>query len=190
VSLLTSKHAAQEKLSQGYRNISLLARNPAIRREVHHSNEAGGVIKSGLIAALYSAAMAATGAVMFHGTVTTVIAVTAMAAAAGGLIGGILAKCGEVCRVRRLQEEVDRGGLLLCVRTRDAEDEKRAVKILKKHSAEDIHLAPLAAHISLAADIVPRTRPWGGQATAVAYAEKPRQFPKLAIRQRDNVDGT
>jgi hypothetical protein len=132
---------------------------------------------------------------MFRGTVTTVIAVTAIAAAAGGLIGAILAKCVEVRQAHRLQEEVERGGLLLWVRTRDAEDEKRVVKILKMHSADDIHLAPPAAdysaQMSLAADIVPRPRHWGrGQATALAYAEKPRQFPKLAIRQRDNVDGT
>ena len=39
-----------------------------------------------------------------------------------------------------IQEQIDHGGLLLWVRTRDEDHEKRAVDILKKHSGKDVHL--------------------------------------------------
>jgi len=39
-----------------------------------------------------------------------------------------------------LQEQIDHGGLLLWVRTRDSEHEKRAVDILSKHSGRDVHV--------------------------------------------------
>jgi hypothetical protein len=43
----------------------------------------------------------------------------------------------------RLQEQLDRGGLLLWVRTWDAEHEKRASDILSKHSGRDVHVHSL-----------------------------------------------
>ena len=46
---------------------------------------------------------------------------------------------------RYLQDQMDCGGLLLWVNTRDAALEKRAVEILKQHSAGDIHVHALPA---------------------------------------------
>jgi hypothetical protein len=40
---------------------------------------------------------------------------------------------------------VDRGGLLLWVRTWDAADEERAVRILKAHSGDHVHVHALPA---------------------------------------------
>jgi hypothetical protein len=40
---------------------------------------------------------------------------------------------------------MDRGGLLLWVRTWDVEDERRAVEILRKHSGSDVHVHALPA---------------------------------------------
>ena len=41
---------------------------------------------------------------------------------------------------KTLQEQLDRGGLLLWVRTWDKDREKRAVDILNKHSGHDVHV--------------------------------------------------
>jgi hypothetical protein len=40
--------------------------------------------------------------------------------------------------------QIDNGGLLLWVRTRDVEAEVRAVDILTKHSSRDVHVHTLA----------------------------------------------
>ena len=46
-----------------------------------------------------------------------------------------------------LQEQLDRGGILLWVRTDTPEDERKALRILTQHSAHDIHIheVPVAA---------------------------------------------
>jgi hypothetical protein len=81
------------------------------------------------------------------GTLAGVIAAMALAGGAGGLIGTLLARWIGDHHAHYLQEQMDHGGLLLWVRTRDAEKEKSATEILKKHSSRDVHLhaSPAAA---------------------------------------------
>jgi hypothetical protein len=68
-----------------------------------------------------------------------------LAGAAGGLIGSILAKRLGDHHAHYLQEQLDRGRLLLWVRTWDPEHENRAVEILSKCSARDVHVHALPA---------------------------------------------
>jgi hypothetical protein len=46
---------------------------------------------------------------------------------------------------------LDKGGLLLWVRTRDLEHEQRAKHILERHSGDDVHVHELSAETYLAA---------------------------------------
>ena len=57
-----------------------------------------------------------------------------------------------------LTQHLAHGGLLLWVRTRDAEREKTALEILRRHSAEDVHLHELPERAGKESD-VPRERP-------------------------------
>jgi hypothetical protein len=66
-----------------------------------------------------------------------------LAGGAGGLIGSILARWLGDHHARHLQEQMERGGLLLWVRTRDASREEGAVGILTKYSAEKVHVHEL-----------------------------------------------
>ena len=68
-----------------------------------------------------------------------------MAGGAGGVFGAALGKLIGDHHARHLQEQLDHGGLLLWVGTRDDEHEARAVKILSRHSAHDVHLHALPA---------------------------------------------
>jgi uncharacterized protein (DUF2249 family) len=68
------------------------------------------------------------------------IAGAALAGGAGGLFGAILAKIVGDHHAHHLQEQLDHGGLLLWVQTKDGAHEKRAVDILKKHSGRDAHV--------------------------------------------------
>ena len=61
------------------------------------------------------------------------------------LIGTVLAHWMNRHHAEWLQEQLDRGGLLLWVRTPDAEAEQRALGILRKHSAHDVHIHRLPA---------------------------------------------
>jgi hypothetical protein len=71
-------------------------------------------------------------------------AVTA-AAIGGGLLSTALGHWLDRRDAEWVQEQLDRGGLLLWVRTPDAERERRAVEILRRHSAHDVHVHQLPA---------------------------------------------
>lgn len=144
LSLLASEHVVEKKLGHRYEKVSTLEDDPTVPRAAYISPEAIGDAKGVLVSVLmYVGAIAATGAVLASGTLSAAIAATALASGAGGLIGAILAKWIGDHHARYLQEQIDRGGLLLWVRTRNLDDERRAVKILTKHSGSDVHLHTL-----------------------------------------------
>lgn len=67
------------------------------------------------------------------------ILAAAIGGGAGGTIGGLLAKYLGDLRAREIEEQIRAGGLLLWVQVRDAEQERKAIEILQKHGAKDVH---------------------------------------------------
>jgi hypothetical protein len=147
LSLLASEHAVDEKLGHRYRRVSSLEDDPVIPRAAYVSPEAIGDAQGGLIGILlYVGAVAAAGAIVASGgTLTAAILGATLSGGVGGVIGSFLARLLGEEHGRRLQEQVDRGGLLLWVRTWDAADEKRAMDILRRHSGQDVHIHALPA---------------------------------------------
>jgi hypothetical protein len=86
------------------------------------------------------AAVAAGVVVASGGSLAAIITAVVLAGGTGGLLGSVLATWLGDYHARYLQEQVERGGLLLWVRTRTIADEKRALGILKKHSAGEVHV--------------------------------------------------
>jgi hypothetical protein len=147
LSLLASEQAIDRKLAHRYRKIGSLEDDPVIPRAAYVSPEAIGDAEGGLIGILmYVGAMAAAGAIVASGgTLTAAIVGAALSGGAGGLIGSFLARWLGEEHGRHLQEQVDRGGLLLWVRTWDAADEKRAMRILARHAGDHVHVHALPA---------------------------------------------
>lgn len=142
LSLLAKTGTVDDKLGYRYKKIEDLEDDPSVPRAAYVSPEAIGDAEGGLIGALfYIGAITATGAVVASGgTLATLIAAAAAAGGAGGLVGSILAKWLGSHHGQYLQEQLDRGGLLLWVRTPNPAAEQRAVEILRKHSGEDVHV--------------------------------------------------
>jgi hypothetical protein len=67
----------------------------------------------------------------------------AVAGGGGGLIGAAFARFLEHRHAHRLQEQLDRGGLVLWVRTLGPEDERRAVEALRANGGDDVHVHDL-----------------------------------------------
>lgn len=146
LSLLASEEAVTEKLGHLYRRVEQLEDEPSVPRTAFVSTEAIGDAEGGLIGTLlYVGAIAAAGAVVASGgTLAGAIVAAVMAGGAGGLIGSILATMVGDRHARHIQEQLDRGGLLLWVRTRDRAHEERAKAVLARHSGRDVHLHELA----------------------------------------------
>ena len=142
LSLLASEHAIKEKLGHVYTKTEELEDDPNVPTVTYISTESIGDAEGALIGApMYIAACTAAGIMTaVGGPLAATIAAIVAASGAGAVIGGILASLVGKHHAHYLQEQLDHGGLLLWVRTRDGEHEKRAKEILSKHSAHDVHI--------------------------------------------------
>jgi len=147
LSLLAGEEAVEEKLGHRYEKAGEMEDDAAVPRTAYVANEEIGDAQGWLVGGLmYVGAVATTGAVVASGgTLAAVIAGAVLAGGAGTLIGGALAKWVGDRHADYLQEQIDRGGLLLWVRTWNEEDERRAVDILSRHCGQDVHLHTLPA---------------------------------------------
>lgn len=145
LSLLASEQAVDQKLEQQYKKVAALADDPTVLRTAYVSPEAIGGAQGGLIGGLmYVGAAVAGGAIVVSGgTLLAALSAAAMTGGLGGFAGAILAKWVGDHQAQYLQDQIDRGGLLLWVRTQDVDDEKRAVEILRKHSGTEVHVHAL-----------------------------------------------
>ncbi|MEQ9607792.1 MAG: hypothetical protein RLN99_09015 [Kiloniellaceae bacterium] len=147
ISLLASDKAVDEKLGHLYERAQQLEDAPDAPRAAYVSTADRGDAQGGLIGGLmYIGALAAAGAVFASGgTLGVALAGAAAAGGAGGAVGAGLAKFIGDKRATELQDQLAHGGLLLWVRTRDAEMEGRAQAILRKHAGQDVHLHQINA---------------------------------------------
>lgn len=150
LSLLADEVAVNEKLKDRYASAVAIADDAAVPRTAYVSPEALSDAQGGIVGGLmYAGAVVAGGAVIISGgpIVTALVAAT-LIGSAGGIVGALLAKWLGDIHANYLQAQIGHGGLLLWVRTRDAEAEKRAADILKRHSSSDVHVHGVPSDIS------------------------------------------
>jgi hypothetical protein len=145
LSLLASEEAVNEKLGGGFVNVRTVEDNPVVPRTAYVSPEAIGDAQGGIVGGLvYAGATVAAGAVVISGgTIAAAIVAATFVGGAGAIVGALLAKWLGDNFAQYLQTQVDHGGLLLWVRTRDTKAEERATDILKRHSSRDVHVHTL-----------------------------------------------
>jgi hypothetical protein len=158
LSLLATWHAIEQKFGSSYQKVQELEDAPGVPATAYVSTEAIGDAKGALIGALaYVGAAAAAGAIVASGgTLAAAIATAAAAGSTGGTIGAMFGRLIDGARAERVDEHLQRGGLLLWVRTRDAAHETRAVDILLRHGADDVHVHDLSRAEALAIESAER----------------------------------
>ena len=144
LSLLASEKAVEAKLGHAYARPAELEDNPDVPRTAFVSLESLGDAEGGLIGGLmYVGALAAVGGIVASGGALAAAAAALVGGTAGGLIGTGLASLVGESHANYIEEQLVHGGLLLWVRTRDADHEARATAILREHSGRDVHLHAL-----------------------------------------------
>jgi hypothetical protein len=141
LSLLASEDAVATKLGGYYNPTSEMADDPAVPRTAFVSTAAIGDAEGALIGGLaYVGATVAIGAVvMSGGALAVTVAAAVLAGGTGGLIGSVLAHWVGHHHAAYLHNQIENGGLLLWVRAWNASDETRAIEIVGRHAAEQIH---------------------------------------------------
>jgi len=145
LSLLASEHAIEQKLGHAYEKVGELEDDAKVPHLAYVGSDSRAEAKGAAVGGLaYIGALGTVGVIVASGgTLAAAIAGAAVAGGAGGLIGTLLSRFIEDRHAKRLQEQLDHGGLLLWVRTPDADHEERATTILKSHGAEDVHVHDL-----------------------------------------------
>ena len=145
LSLLASDKAVDDKLGHHYDRVAELEDDPDVPTQAYVGSdfraEAQGAIVGGLV---YVGAIASIGAIVASGgTMAAALIGAVVAGGAGGALGTVLARLLSTHHATNLETQLQRGGLLLWVRTPDAEHEERAIEILREHGAEDVHVHTL-----------------------------------------------
>lgn len=142
LSLLAGDDAVREKLGHAYHRVEAAADDPEAPRTVYVEPGSRGDAKGGLIGGLmYVGALAAAGIIVASGgTAAAAIGAAVAAGAGGGALGGALAWKLDEQHSQYISDQLRRGGLLLWVSVRDPSHEQRAVEILRRHSAGDVHV--------------------------------------------------
>jgi len=145
ISLLAGEEAVDAKLGHVYLKTEELEDDPNVPTVAYVSKEAIGDAEGALVGGLvYVGAVAAIGAVVASGgTLAVVLTAAVLAGGTGGLIGAALASLVGERHAHHIQEQLDHGGLLLWVRTWDKDHEARAVDVLSRYSAHDVHVHEL-----------------------------------------------
>lgn len=145
LSLLASDQVVAEKLGHAYERIFEVEDDPDVPSLAYRGSDSRKEAESAVAGGLaYVGALGTVGAIVASGgTIAAILIGAAIAGGTSGLIGVMLARFIERRHANRIQEQLDHGGLLLWVRTVDAEHENRACTILRRHGAEDVHVHSL-----------------------------------------------
>ena len=139
-SLLASERTVEGKLGRRYRRVEEMEDEPRAPRDTFFSRVSRLEAEFGLAPAL--AFIGAVAAGLGSAPVTLPILV---AAGSGGLVGAVLGRSIHRRHADRLQEQLERGGILLWVNVRSEQEERKAVSVLQAHTARDVRAHDIAA---------------------------------------------
>ena len=144
ISLLAGRGAVEQKLGRTYERVEELEDEPGAPRTAFVSSRKLGEREDAVrgSATVLPTLLAAGTVVASAGAVAAAVIGTALA---GVAVGTALAHFMDRRHADWLQGQIDRGGILLWVRTPDAAAEARAVQILSRHAAHDIHIHEIPA---------------------------------------------
>lgn len=139
ISLLAGHATVERKLGQMYQRVEELADEPAAPRTAFVSTRTVERREDVVMGSMTTvpALIAAGTVVASAGAVAAAIAGTAVT---GALIGKVLARWMDKRHASWLEEQLERGGILLWVRTPEETRSRLALDILGRYAAHDIHI--------------------------------------------------
>ncbi len=146
LSIMADAKAVADKLGHRFEPVEQIEDDPNLPRRTFVGRADRGVEQSAAIGLpLYVGAMAGAAAVVASGGAA---AMALLAAAAGGALGGgvgaLLARSIGKAEARRLENNIEAGGILLWVAVSDAAAERRATEVLTTAGGAHVHAHEIA----------------------------------------------
>jgi hypothetical protein len=139
--MLASHRVSWKARTRGLYDVRTLEDDPTAPRAAYMGRDSVIEAMTGLTAGVgYVAALAATGVIIAaEGTVAATYAGAAAFGALGGLLGAWIARRVGGRYGRELREQLEHGGIPLWIAAHDEAHKKRALRILDRHGALDVH---------------------------------------------------
>ncbi|MEH6700069.1 hypothetical protein [Parasphingorhabdus sp.] len=145
ISVLAPVTAVEEKLGHRFKSVADLEDDPKALTKAYIPVESIGDAEGAVIGGLmYVGAFAGIVLVASGGAFAAALAGLALGGS-GTAIGIALTRFIKQHHADYIAEQLEKGGLLLWVRTWDQKDEEKAVKLLSAHSGHDVHIHALPA---------------------------------------------
>jgi hypothetical protein len=148
LSLLASSETVRQKLGHSFSSTRDLEDDAEVPTTAYVARESVGDAEGAVLGGLMyvGAFLGLAPIVASGGTIGAAILATVLGSGGGAAIGAILASVIGQKHADHLKEQMDAGGILLWVRTRDTEHEERARTILSRHSGQDVHIHGVPDH--------------------------------------------
>lgn len=145
LSVLAGEAAVERQLGHAYQTVLELLDDPRVATHAYTAGDSLTEAEAATVGGLgfIGAAAAAGTVVASDGTLSAAITGALVAGGVGAVIGAVLARLMGRRHARMIKRQLDKGGMLLWVRTVDSTHEQRALEILKANGAEDAHLHEL-----------------------------------------------
>lgn len=142
LSLLAPHKEVERKLGHMYDKVTEIEDEPRVATQAYVGTDSITEAKAFAVGGLFFVgAVSAMGAIVASGgTIAAALIGAATVGGAGGVVGALLARFLGKSQADFLNEQLERGGILLWVHTKDEQREKKAVEILSRTSAMDVHV--------------------------------------------------
>ena len=145
ISVLAPVSAVEEKLGHRFKSVAEIEDDPEAMSKAYVPVETIGDAEGAVIGSLfYVGAFAGIVLVASGGALAAALAALALGGS-GTAVGVALARFIKQHHADYIADQLEKGGLLLWVRTWDQKDEAKAVELLSAHSAHDVHIHALPA---------------------------------------------
>jgi hypothetical protein len=142
LSLIAAEATVREKFGSQVMRVDQLEDDPATPR-IEYADPSDVAIGQGALMGglFYLGAMVGTGAVLISGgALLPAFAAAAAGGAGGGALGALFASKLKTEVANKIADEVERGGLILWVRTLDPENDALAEGIMQQNGAYEVHM--------------------------------------------------
>jgi hypothetical protein len=142
ISVLGSDSEVRNRVGRLYRNVLEIEDDPRAPRTsfVSSARRLAGETAA-VVFPLYIGGLAGLAAVVASGgALALAVGVAIIGSAAGASLGGLLAGAIAEHHAMKIEEQIGQGGLVLWVKLADDDAERRALAVLEKSGARDIHI--------------------------------------------------
>lgn len=142
LSVLAEHETVARHLGRDFENVTELEDDPAVATKPLPDNDARVIGEGVVVGGLFFVGVMVTAVPILSagGSLATAVIWGLAGGVAGGLVGLAISRAIAARHRRHVRDQIRHGGMLLWVRTRDRQQERKACDILRREDGRDVHV--------------------------------------------------